>query len=85
MYATNANARMVFVISSKFSYDAGKTALETIANYYKIPIINLWGNINATPKALQYLYVTYNTNQHPSTKAQEIMGKMFVHKLMEIA
>lgn len=85
MYATNSNARMVFVISSKFSYDAGKTALETIANYYKIPIINLWGNITTTPKALQYLYATYNTNQHPSTKAQEIMGKMFVHKLMEIA
>lgn len=85
MYTTNPYARMVFVLSSSFSYTDGKTALETIANYYKIPIINLWNKINTTPKSLQVIKSQGGTDNHPSTFAHECMGKMFIGELMKIS
>lgn len=84
MYSINPSARMVFVLSSSFSYTEGKTALETIANQYKIPIINLWSKINTTPKSLQVIKSQGGTDNHPSTFAHECMGKMFIGELMKV-
>lgn len=85
MYEINPNARMVFVLSSNFAYSNGKQAFETIANYYKIPIIDLWGKINTSPKSIIKINQENGTNQHPTTFAHEIMGKMFIGELMKVA
>lgn len=84
MYEINPNARMVFVLSSNFAYQEGKQALETIANYYKIPIIDLWSKINTSPKSIIKINQEDGANQHPTTFAHECMGRMFIGELMKI-
>lgn len=85
MYENNPNSRCVFVISSSFGYSNGKAAFETIANSYNIPIINLWGKINTSPKSIIKINQENGTNQHPTTFAHEIMGKMFIGELLKVA
>lgn len=81
MYTLNPNARMVFVMDSLFSYSTGLEALNTIAEQWNMPIIDLWGKINICPPSLTKLKSLNGTDSHPSTFAQEIMGKMFAGEL----
>ncbi len=85
MYTLNPEARMVFVVDSSFSYSGGLPVLETVANYWNIPIINLWGKINTSPKSLTKLKSLDGTNNHPSTFAHQIMGKMLSGELNTIS
>ena len=81
MYRLNPNARMVFAVDSLFSYSTGLPALQTVASQWNIPIINLWGKINTSPKSMEKIKSINGTNSHPSTFAHEIMGKMFAGEL----
>lgn len=84
MYELNENARMVFVLGSGFAYWEGKTALQKVKDKWNIPIIDLWGKINTTPKSITKIFSENGTNPHPSTYAHELMGKMLTHEIKGI-
>ena len=84
MYEVNPNARMVFLLDSQFAYSDGKTALSKISSKYNIPIINLWGKINTSPKSLLKMKAENGANDHPSKLAQELMGNMLANELLLI-
>lgn len=84
MYELNENARMVFVLGSAFAYWEGKTAFQTVKDKWNIPIIDLWGNINISPKSIIKLRSKDGTDWHPSTFAHKIMGKMLTGELQSI-
>lgn len=85
MYSLNENARMIFVLGSAFAYGEGKTAFQKVANTWNIPIINLWGKVNTSPKSLLKVKSKDGTDWHPSTFAHEVMGEMLVGELQTIA
>ena len=82
IYNLNPDARMVFVLDSNFTYSQGKSNLETLKAQWNLPIIDLWGKINTSPKSLMKLKSENGTNNHPSTFAHEIMGNMMVGEMM---
>ncbi len=84
MYNLNPNARMVFVLDSTFAYTNGKSNFETISNQWYIPIIDLWGKMNISPKSLKQLKSQDGTDSHPSTFAHEKMGNIFTNELLLI-
>lgn len=85
MYEVNPNARMAFALGSGFAYGEGKQAFKTIADKWNIPIIDLWGKINTSPKSISKIFSEDGTNAHPSTYAHELMGRMAVGELNTIA
>ena len=86
MYKLNPNARMVFVLDSGGSpYANGKSNFEAISTQWNIPIIDLWGKINISPKSLIKLKSKDGTDDHPSTFAHNIMGNIFANELLLIS
>ncbi len=85
MYSLNPNARMSFLLDSPFSYEAGKQNFEVLNQKWQIPIINLFGKINYSPKSALKLKSLNGTNDHPSTFAHETMGKMLAGELLLIS
>lgn len=84
MYALNPMARMVLLLDSKFKYAEGKEAFELLNKTWHIPVIDLWGNINTSPKSLAMLKSQGGTDDHPSTLAHEIMGNIFAEELQRV-
>lgn len=84
MYTLNENARMVFVLGSTFAYWEGKAAFQTVKNKWNIPVIDLWGKINTSPKSIIKLKSKDGTDWHPSTFAHEVMGEMLVGEMQSI-
>lgn len=82
IYTLNPDARMVFVLDSNFTYSQGKSNLNTLREQWNIPIIDLWGKINTSPKSLMKLKSENGTNNHPSTFAHEIMGNMMAGEML---
>lgn len=85
MYAFNPNARMVLCIDSNFNYKQGKEAFMKVSEQWNIPIIDLWGKINTSPKSLQVVKSEGGTNPHPSTFGQERLGDIFTNELLLIS
>lgn len=85
MYALNPNARMVLVLDSAFEYANGKASFQKVSELWNIPIIDLWGKINTSPKSLQILKSKNGTDKHPSTFGQERLGDMFTNELLLIS
>jgi len=85
MYALNTNARMVLVLDSAFEYVNGKANFKKVSEQWNIPIIDLWGKINTSPKSLQVLKSKDGTDNHPSTFGQERLGDMFTNELLLIS
>jgi len=81
MYQLNPKARMVFLLDSEFRYTEGKTAFGLLKEEWNIPIIDLWGKINTTPKSIIQIEKVDN---HPSDYGQEIMGDVFTNELLLI-
>lgn len=85
MYTFKSDARMCLLIDTSIGLsDASKTAIKTIAEYYNIPLIDLWGKIQTTPQMLTLLKSENGTNNHPSTYAHELMGKMLSGELLSV-
>lgn len=84
MYAINENARMAFVIGSSFTYASGKNALQIVKDKWKIPVIDVWGDINTSPKSKRKIFSNNGTDPHPSTLAHKIMGQMLVGRFLTI-
>lgn len=86
MYELNPNARMAFVLDSAFAYgdSQGGGNIKTVANYWGIPVIDLWGKINRSPKSLEVIKSKNGTDSHPSTFGHEKMGMMMVGELLRI-
>ena len=82
IYTLNPDARMAFVLDSNFTYNQGKSNLETVKSQWNIAMIDLWGKINTSPKSLMKLKSENGTNNHPSTFAHEIMGNMMAGEMM---
>lgn len=85
MYTLNPNARMVLVLDSAFEYANGKADFQKISELWNIPIIDLWGKINTSPKSLQVIKSKNGTDNHPSTFGQERLGDMFTNELLLIS
>ena len=85
MYTLNPNARMVLVLDSAFEYANGKTSFQKVSEIWSIPIIDLWGKINTSPKSLQVIKSKNGTDNHPSTFGQERLGDMFTNELLLIS
>ena len=81
LYTLNESARMVFILGSGFAYWEGKTALQKLKDQWNVAIIDLWGDMNTSPKSLQKLFAEDGTNPHPSTFAHEVMGRMLSSRL----
>lgn len=86
MYELNPNARMAFVLDSAYAYgnSQGGGNIKTVANYWGIPVIDLWGKINRSPKSLEVIKSKNGTDSHPSTFGHEKMGMMMVGELLQI-
>lgn len=86
MYTLNPNARMAFVLDSAFSYgdSEGKGNLETVSKQWGIPLVDLWGKINRSPKSLEVIKSKNGTDNHPSTFGHEKMGMMMVGELLKL-
>lgn len=85
MYLVNPNARAVLLLDSGFKYDESKADFERFAAQFKMPIIDLWAKSNYNPITKAYLWSEGGTNQHPSTLAHEIMGKILAQELLLIS
>ena len=85
MYKLNPNARMILLLDSNFAYNDGLKCFNLVKNSYHIPIIDLWGNITTTPQSLRVLKSKDGTDDHPSTFAHEIMGRMLSGELTRIS
>ena len=85
MYKLNPNARMILLLDSHFAYNDGLKCFNLVKNSYHIPIIDLWGNITTTPQSLKVLKSLDGTDDHPSTFAHEIMGRMLSGELTRIS
>lgn len=86
MYTLNPNARMAFILDSAFAYgDAeGKGNLKKVSDQWGIPLVDLWGKINRSPKSLAVVRSKNGTDSHPSTFAHEKMGMMMVGEMLRI-
>ena len=86
MYTLNPNARMAFVLDSAFAYgdSEGKGNLETVSKQWGIPLVDLWGKINRSPKSLEVIKSENGTNNHPSTFGHEKMGMMMVGEMLRL-
>ena len=86
MYTLNPNARMAFVLDSAFAYgdSEGKGNLETVSKQWGIPLVDLWGKINRSPKSLEVIKSKNGTDNHPSTFGHEKMGMMMVGELLKL-
>lgn len=86
MYTLNPNARMAFVLDSAFAYgdSEGKGNLETVSKQWGIPLVDLWGKINRSPKSLEVIKSKSGTDNHPSTFGHEKMGMMMVGELLKL-
>lgn len=86
MYTLNPNARMAFVLDSAFAYgdSEGKGNLETVSKQWGIPLVDLWGKINRSPKSLEVIKSKNGTDNHPSTFGHEKMGMMMVGEMLTI-
>ena len=86
MYTLNPNARMAFVLDSAFAYgdSEGKGNLETVSKQRGIPLVDLWGKINRSPKSLEVIKSENGTNNHPSTFGHEKMGMMMVGEMLRL-
>ena len=86
MYTLNPNARMAFVLDSAFAYgdSEGKGNLETVSKQWGIPLVDLWGKINRSPKSLEVIKRENGTNNHPSTFGHEKMGMMMVGEMLRL-
>lgn len=85
MYALNPNARMVLVLGSAFAYSEGQTAFNKLKSQWNIPIIDIWGKINTSPKSLLQVYSQNGTNTHPSTFGHEKLGNIITNELLLIS
>lgn len=85
MYALNENARMVFVLGSAFAYREGKNAFQVIKDKWNIPVIDLWGKINTSPRSVVKLKSKDGTDWHPSTFAHVTMGEMLIGEMQSIS
>ena len=85
MYALNPMARMALVLDSEFEYANGKAAFEKLRSTWRIPVIDLWGKVNTSPKSLEVLKSKGGTDNHPSTFGQERLGDMFANELLLIS
>ena len=85
MYTLNPNSRMVFCLDSAFNYEQGKESLKKLSEQWNIPIIDLWGKINTTPKSLKVLKSKNGIDNHPSTFGQERLGDIFTNELLLIS
>lgn len=84
MYSLNENARMIFVLGSGFAYYDGKTAFQKVKDKWNIPVVDLWGKMNTSPKSLAKLKSKNGTDSHPSTYAHEIMGRILAGEMQTI-
>ena len=86
MYTLNPNARMAFILDSAFAYgDAeGKGNLKKVSDQWGIPLVDLWGKINRSPKSLAVVRSKNGTDSRPSTFAHEKMGMMMVGEMLRI-
>lgn len=85
MYTFKSDARMCLLIDTSIGLsDASKTAIKTIAEYYNIPLIDLWSQMQTTPQMLTLLKSENGTNNHPSTYAHQLMGKILAGKLLSV-
>lgn len=85
MYSLNPKARMVLLLGSEFVYEKGKAAFALVKDRWNIPVIDVWGKINTSPKSLNVLRSENGTDSHPSTYAHEIMGNMLVGEFLGIS
>ena len=84
MYSINPFARMVLVLDSSFSYVGGKAVFKSLQDKWKIPVVDIWGKMNTSPKSLEKLKSNGGTDQHPSTFAHDIMGSILSNELLLI-
>ena len=86
MYTLNPNARMAFILDSAFAYgDAeGKGNLKKVSDQWGIPLVDLWGKINRSPKSLEVIKSENGINNHPSTFGHEKMGMMMVGEMLRL-
>ena len=84
MYSLNPKARMIFLLGSSFAYTNGKENFKLLSDTWNIPIINVWGKINTSPKSLPIIKSKDGTDNHPSTYAHQRMGKMLIGEFLKI-
>ena len=82
LYTLNPTARVVLLLGSSFAYDAGKAAFALLRAKWNIPVIDLWGKVNTSPRSLAQLKAKSGTDPHPSTFAHEVMGRMLAGELL---
>lgn len=85
MYTLNPMARMCFVLGSAFAYDGAKTVFEAFNDAYNIPILDVWGRVNTSPKGLLQVRSEKGTNDHPNDFGHTVLGKMIVNQLLGVA
>jgi hypothetical protein len=81
MYTLNPNARMLLLLDSAFAYDDTKLAFSKLSAQWNIPILDLYADVNISPKSLLAFNSDGGTNNHPSTYGQQILGKMLAGRL----
>ena len=84
MYSLNPKARMIFLLGSSFAYKSGLTVLKNMKEQWNIEIIDVWGKVNTSPLSLKQLKSKDGTDNHPSTFAHEIMGKILIGEFLKI-
>ena len=87
MYELNPEARMAFVLDSAFAYGPNEARgnIETVAGFWHIPVIDLYGSANTSPKSLVKLQSKEGTDKHPSTFGQRLFGRMLAGRLPQFA
>ena len=87
MYNNQPKARMILVLDSAFDYSdsRGKGNMELLSKTFNIPLIDLWGKMNTSPKSLLYVRSKNGTDTHPSTFGQERMGDIFTNELLLVS
>lgn len=85
MYECNPMARMCFVLGSAFNYPEAKPVFEAIREAWNIPILDIWGRVNTSPKSLLQVRSLNGTNNHPSNFGHTVLGKMIANQLLGVA
>ncbi|WP_285011188.1 hypothetical protein [Pedobacter faecalis] len=85
MYSLNPNARMLLLIGSSYNYTQGIAAFQALSTQWKIPVVDIWSKINTSPKSNLVIKSLGGTDDHPSTFAHEILGKILANEMLLIA
>ena len=84
MYDAQPQARMALVLGSAFAYEAARSAFDLLQQTWHIPVIDLWGRVNTSPRSLAQLRSKNGTDAHPSDFGHRVLGQMLTQELLRI-